>query len=126
DVAATDGADQRFSPSEIDALGKGFDWQDFVFDDALMQNHSLTLSGGNEKTQFLTSAAIFKQDGIIRTSGFDRYSLKTTIDHRVSDKLSVNANILLTKIRQSNQNSNGGGRGASLISGALKPFPTFN
>lgn len=124
EVAANGGLSQRFTPSEIDNFGNGVDWQDFVFQKALMQNHNLTVSGGSERTQFLTSLSILNQDGIIRNSGHDRFTLRTSVNHDISKKLNINTNVVLTRANQANQNSSGGGRGISLIAGALNSFPT--
>src|SRR5690606_1432622 len=33
------------------AMGEGINWQNLIFQNAPMQNHQLTVNGGNEKTQ---------------------------------------------------------------------------
>jgi TonB-linked SusC/RagA family outer membrane protein len=124
-VAANDGLPARFTQSEIGAMGKGFDWQDFVFRKAPMQNHNITVSGGNEKTQFSVAGSIFKQDGIVKNSGYDRYSLRAGVNHDISKKLSVSYNATLSRIRRDDQNSAGADRGGSLIGGTLSAYPTL-
>jgi hypothetical protein len=51
-------------------LGKGTNWQDAVMDNAWMQNHSLSLNGGTDKTQYLASISYTNQDGILLNSDF--------------------------------------------------------
>ena len=41
-----------FTDSEIASFGEGTDWQDLIFQPAEVQDHSLTVSGGSDKTQF--------------------------------------------------------------------------
>lgn len=124
EVAENDGAAPRFTEGQMDSMGRGFDWQDFVFQRAPMVNTNLTISGGNENTQFAISGSLMKQDGIIRNSGFDRYSIRTSITHKISSKLNVDVVSLLARIRQDNQNSSGSDRGASLIGGTVSGYPT--
>ncbi|RIH65402.1 TonB-dependent receptor [Mariniphaga sediminis] len=124
-VAANDGWGQAFSQEEVNSFDEGFDWQDFVFkDNALLQNHSATVSGGNDKTQFSVSGSLYNEEGIIENSGYDRYSFRSNIGHNINEKIRISGNITLAKIKRENQSSSGGGRGTSLISGALYPFPT--
>lgn len=117
------GQSPRFPQSGVD-VGKGFDWQDFVYHNALMQNHSLSIRGGNDKTKFAISGSYFGQDGLVRNSGYYRYSLDSKVDHRISKKLEFKSNIILTYTKAVNQNSAGGGRGISLIAGSYNAFPT--
>src|SRR5690606_16478925 len=79
-----------FTQEQIDAFGEGFDWQDLVFQDAPMQNTSLNIAGGSDKTTFNIGGVIFQQDGIIKGSDYNRYSFRTNINHKVSEKFSVN------------------------------------
>ncbi len=123
-VAVIDGWTPYFTDTQIKEFGEGFDWQDFVFRTAMIQNHDVTVSGGNEKTHFAMSGSIFDEDGIIENSGYKRYSARSNITHRINDKISVSSFITLSRNTKENQSSSGGGRGTSLISGALYPFPT--
>ncbi|HEY0771500.1 MAG TPA: TonB-dependent receptor, partial [Sphingobacteriaceae bacterium] len=123
-VAANDNFPARFTQAEIDAAGEGFDWQDFTFRNAPMQNHNITIGGGNEKTKFSVGGSVFNQDGIIKSSGYDRYSVRASIAHTLSDKFSVDYNVTLSRLRRDDQPSNGGDRGNSLISGTVAAYPT--
>ncbi|TWV95116.1 SusC/RagA family TonB-linked outer membrane protein [Chitinophaga pinensis] len=80
------------------ALGEGVDWQDKIFRDAPMQNHQVTIAGGSEKTQFAMSGNYFKQDGIILSSDFTRYSFRLNFDHRVNNLLRVGASMFTSYV----------------------------
>jgi TonB-linked SusC/RagA family outer membrane protein len=66
-----------------------YDWQDLVFTKAPIKTLSLSVSGGNEKTQFSISGSAFGQEGIIKGSDYNRYSLRTNINHEISRKFNV-------------------------------------
>ncbi|WP_223834105.1 SusC/RagA family TonB-linked outer membrane protein [Spirosoma profusum] len=76
------------------SLGEGTDWQSFIFRQAPIQSHQLSINGGSEKTQLSLSANYFDQDGIIINSNFKRYSLRLNLDHRISDRFKVGTSIL--------------------------------
>ena len=82
--------------SQIDSLiGKGTDWQDEVYRSAPVQNHDLSISGGNESTKYYTSFGYYDQDGIIENSNFKRLSFRLNLDQKLSEKLSVNTTFSL-------------------------------
>ena len=73
------------------------DWWEEIFSPALITNHHLTISGGSENVNYLISGNYFKQDGIILNSGFDRYSLITSISTTLSKRILVGTNINLSR-----------------------------
>ncbi|WP_183557862.1 SusC/RagA family TonB-linked outer membrane protein [Mucilaginibacter sp. SP1R1] len=76
------------------ALGKGVNWQDLIFRKAPIQNHQLSINGGNDKTQLALSFNYFNQQGIIVNSDFKRYSLRLNLDRRIASWLKVGTSIL--------------------------------
>ncbi|MBL7734047.1 MAG: TonB-dependent receptor [Chitinophagaceae bacterium] len=120
-----DGQAAYFSDADIAKFGKGFDWQDFVYQTAPIRSHSLTVSGGNAKTQFAVSGTLFDQEGIIRGSDYQRYALRASISHTISDKFSIDYSSVLSRNTTSQQNSGGARFGASLISASLVAPPTL-
>jgi TonB-linked SusC/RagA family outer membrane protein len=55
-------------------------WQKEIFRQAPMQNHTVTVSGGNENTTFLFSGNYFNQDGIVINNNLKRYSARFRAD----------------------------------------------
>ena len=76
------------------SLGAGVDWQSLIFRQAPIQNHQLSINGGSEKTQLAVSLNYFNQQGIVISSGFERYSLRLNLDHRISDRFKIGTSIL--------------------------------
>lgn len=54
---------------------------------ALTQNYQLTVSGGNDKTTFLTSFNYFNQEGVIKASEMKKYAFRANIDHKISSTI---------------------------------------
>uniref|UniRef100_UPI003217C6F6 TonB-dependent receptor n=1 Tax=uncultured Draconibacterium sp. TaxID=1573823 RepID=UPI003217C6F6 len=95
-----DGFEPRMTEDEINELGEGTDWQEEIFKTSLIKNHQLNVSGGNDKTDFIISGNMFDQDGIMQGSGYKRYSLRSSINHKVNDKFSVKQSVILTQTTQ--------------------------
>lgn len=76
-----------------DSLGEGVNWQDLIFRNAPIENHQISVSGGNDKTQFAMSGNYFKQDGVIINSDYTRYAFRLNLDHRVSNLLKVGTSL---------------------------------
>lgn len=65
------------------------DWQSMILKPGVMQNHSIGVQGGNDKTQFYVSAGYFQDKGISDGLDFTRYSLRANIDHQVNKALKI-------------------------------------
>lgn len=111
-----------------DSFGVGTNWQDVLFRHAALQSHQVTFSGGTEKTQVLMSLNYFGQEGIVRNSKFDRFSLRLNLDHEVKPWLKIGTNTTLTRsvnnrIQTGSVNNDGGGLTQSLVGAALSAPP---
>lgn len=75
--------------TNVGQLGEGTDWQDQLFNQAFMQNHNISLSGGGENSQYFVSANRIEQEGIIarEKSNFIRNNIKVNIGVDITDKL---------------------------------------
>jgi len=98
-LASNASAVLRFpNPSQY---GVGTDWQAEVFNDnAIMHNHELSLSGGNEKSTYYSSFGYFDQDGIVATSNsqFKRFTARFNSDHQITKAIKFGNTIGYTRI----------------------------
>ncbi len=89
-----------WTSAQIDSLkGKGTDWQNLVYRPANVQNHDLSISGGNENTRYYTSFGFYDQDGIIQNSNYTRFSFRGNLDQKINDKLSMATSMSLQHSR---------------------------
>nr|WP_250775644.1 TonB-dependent receptor [Dyadobacter sp. MSC1_007] len=65
------------------------DWQDLVLKSGVMQNHSVGIQGGSDRTQFFISGGFFQDKGIVKEANFKRLSLRANIDHNVNSWFKV-------------------------------------
>jgi len=65
------------------------DYQDLIFKKAKINNYQLSASGGTDKARFCISGGYLQQDGIIRRSALDRYTLRANVEVNVLPKLKI-------------------------------------
>ena len=123
DKAGIQGNPAVFTPEQIAANQWNTNWQDEVFRPALITDHSVSVSGGNDKMQSIVSASLFKQDGIVKESGYQRASINAKVNYNISRYVTANANIIYSYTVHDRMNSQGGGRGESVIGSALETSP---
>lgn len=63
------------------------DWLDEMTQTGFLQEHSISVSGGNDRTRFYVSGSYLTQKGILKKSKLDRYSVRFNIDHKITDWL---------------------------------------
>ncbi|RYY19135.1 MAG: SusC/RagA family TonB-linked outer membrane protein, partial [Chitinophagaceae bacterium] len=127
--AKNDNVAAYFTQAQVDSLkgAAGTDWQDLTLNDrAPLFSHNVTVSGGSDKTRYAVSGGIFKQDGIVRNSTFDRFTVRANIESDISSKVSINVMANLARIESERRNSGGGNRGSSTISAMLSAAPTLS
>ena len=70
------------------ALANGglIDYEDEIYGETgLITETRLSASGGNNKTKFYVGGSYRDEEGIIKNTGFDRFSIRGNIDHRISE-----------------------------------------
>jgi len=71
-------------------------WQDEIFQTALSEDFNLSVSGGNEKGFYAYSGNYARQNGIIKNSGYSRYSLRANIGRHINDWMEIGTNSSFT------------------------------
>jgi TonB-linked SusC/RagA family outer membrane protein len=71
------------------AAGRNTQYQDLILRTGMMQNHTIGIQGGNDRTSFYISGGFFQDNGITKGLDFTRNSLRANIDHQVNKRLKV-------------------------------------
>jgi len=123
DVLANSGFGQDVIESERpeSLLENTTDWVDAAFRTGQTYNVEAQASGGDEKTRFFVSGGYFKQEGTLIESDFSRLSLRSNLDHTVSDIVDISLN--LNGSYTNNLNATAGNRFSSPLLGAFVNTP---
>lgn len=87
---------QRPDFADPTALGTGTNWLDELFRKAIMQNYTLSYSGGNEKSNYYVSGGVFDQEGIILNTSYRRYTFQFNSESKVRSWLKFGNNVTLS------------------------------
>jgi TonB-dependent starch-binding outer membrane protein SusC len=94
DILTSQNLPKAFTQNQIDQLGEGSDWQSAALQKGAIKEHQLSITGGDDKTRYAISGDYLSQDGIIKNTGFDRYSARVNFDRDVFDNFKIGINIL--------------------------------
>ena len=83
------------------------DWYKEILRPAGIQNHSLNVSGGNDKATYSIGANYFAQEGILDMKNeYNRFNLRTKIDFKATNWLAVGGNMILSNATKFGDESN--------------------
>ncbi|WP_185217548.1 SusC/RagA family TonB-linked outer membrane protein [Sphingobacterium mizutaii] len=74
------------TPMLADSLNAFFNnstnWQSLYYQNTFNQNHNLSLDGGNEILSYKSNLGYYGETGVIKNTGFNRYSANLRMDYR--------------------------------------------
>ena len=114
-----------YTDEEIAKAGKGTNWYDMITRTGLIQQHNLTVTYGNEKMRSLISLNYFDQKGVVKTSGYKRYSFRYNLDHKITKWWDYGISATASYVVDQNATLGGGyDSTAGIIESALSYSPT--
>lgn len=80
---------------DLNNLGNNTNWQDNLFDEAMITNHNISLSGGTDSVTYYLGASQLDQEGIIASdkSNFKRNNVKLSLGIDVNEKVKTTLNL---------------------------------
>ncbi len=112
-------------PAWLERIGNGTDWQDVLLRTAYSHNVQLSVSGGNEKSQFMISGGYLNSEGVVDQNEYDRITLRSNMKHKINDKLNVGLNIGLTRTNDASFGTAGKSDAVSLSLQSAPIFPLY-
>lgn len=98
--------------------GEGTNWQDEIYHAAVSHDHNITVSGGLKHMPYRLTVGYTNQEGILRTSDFERYTASVNLNPSFLDDhltFNINAKVMHANTRYAN---------TSAISAATRMDPT--
>jgi len=65
------------------------DWQKLIFQNGSQTDHTVSVNGGNDKTQFNMGIGYFNQGGTIEGLNFTKMTARINLDHQFSKRIKV-------------------------------------
>jgi len=101
-----------FSTFEQNWIGRDIDYEQELYGQTgQLTEHTLSVIGGDESTQFYLGGQYMDESGIIKNTGYKKLSGRLNIDHRLSEKakISVSTNLIRSEANRGvtgNDNTN--------------------
>ena len=89
--------------TQLDTLSRhNTNWQDETYRQAVIQSYQLNVSGASDRNHYYVSGGYFKQDGISRNSGFERYNFKLNLDQQLGTRARIGTSLNLSRTFNNN------------------------
>ena len=76
--------------------GVNTDWQDLSLNAGTIQDYGMSVSGGGENSKYFISGNYYNQDGILVSSGFERYNMRANSEFTLG-KLTISQSLGFTQ-----------------------------
>lgn len=80
-------------------------WQDELLGRGSIQDYNLSIQGGTRNSSFYISGNYADEQGMMKSSFFDRYGLKINSNHRVGSRINLRQNLSLTRTNGNSLNT---------------------
>jgi TonB-linked SusC/RagA family outer membrane protein len=112
-----------------DSLNPAFngntDYQNMFYQKGIVNNADLGLTGGTANSYYRFSANYYNEDGIIKATGFKRYSMRLNLmTHALKNKVSINPLIVFS--RMDRNRGNGSTSNPISLAAGYMPSSLFN
>ncbi|NJB86273.1 TonB-linked SusC/RagA family outer membrane protein [Lewinella marina] len=107
------GASARAEFEAAQSRGEIFDYEDIIYgEQGFITDSRLRVSGGDDKTNFFVSSSWRDEAGIIKNTGYERFTARLNLSHKINDRLRIQSNtnyIRSSASRSFSGNENEGG-----------------
>lgn len=101
------------------------DWQDEVYRRGFVQNHQISLSGGNGKTTYYGSVSYNDYENYIKVNAQTRGAARLNVTSKVNDWLQIGFNTQYSRTKSNGLGSGTGGALSGIPFGPLTAFPNI-
>ncbi|WP_235835931.1 SusC/RagA family TonB-linked outer membrane protein [Cognatitamlana onchidii] len=98
------------------------DWVDLVLGPAPIYNADISVAGATENVDYYTSFNYFNQEGIVKSSGLEKYIFRANLDIKLNDKVKTGFRLNYSRLEQDNALASY----SQAAFGILRTQPVFN
>lgn len=105
------------------------DWTDEVYMNGVRQEYNVSIAAANEKSSFFGSFGYLNNEGIVKATGYERYTARLRADYNAKKWLKVGGNALYThsyaNVSESEGSSNSSGNMFAIIPTIAPIYPLY-
>lgn len=84
-------------------LNQDTDWRALMFHTGVTHNHTVSISGGSEKTRMYVSGNYYNEEGTIGPNGREAFNIRSNVSHQVNDKVNLSVRLNAQSIKKENE-----------------------
>lgn len=88
-------ANGKLNPNAVNSWAEDTDWYGGITQTGQRHDTNISISGGNEKTDYYTSLGYVNEQGFIIGSGFRRISAKANANSQITNWLKIGTNVII-------------------------------
>lgn len=92
----------RYTDAQIANPANNTNWFDEITRTGFQTQHNISINGGTETTKYLVSGNIFKQDGVVKNNGMERFTGRINLEQQVSKYVKIGVNMTLSRNQMDN------------------------
>ncbi|TGV02165.1 SusC/RagA family TonB-linked outer membrane protein [Flavivirga rizhaonensis] len=103
DISFIDNAMQRYGRSRVNpnVPNVNTDWYDEILRNGIIQNHSISGTGGGENVSYAMGLNYFSQEGILDMKNeYERFNIRSKVDANLTDRIKVGVNSVFSNATQ--------------------------
>lgn len=113
---------EKYEKSNGDPNYPSFDWLDYMFNPAFVQNHNLSLAGTTNKTTYNMSLNYIDQDGTLKSFNYKKYNLTLDLTTQATQWMKVG---FYANMMKGDRSYNGISTGDAMLS-SMSQAPTYS
>lgn len=104
------------------------DWRSAVQrNQSTVETYNFSATGGSDNTSFRIGGSYYDNKSLVLNSKFNRISINSAVDHKVSDKLNLGLNLNYTNVRRTSISDGGAYRNPWTTQFSILPiYPIYN
>lgn len=111
--------EETFPGSGVSYRQTNTDWQDEIAQTGIITQDNISVSGGNDRSNFYTSLGYLQQEGVVINTPFERYNFRLNSDHNLGGGFSIGQTLGLIYSERDIQTVTG----QSIFTEALRQIP---
>ena len=69
------------------------DWQDYAYRKGIIQSYNVNVTGGTENLSYLISGGYMKQEGLVKGTDYQRFTLRANVESKINKYITVGLNL---------------------------------
>lgn len=101
--------------NNLDTIGAGTDWTKAVTQQGIVSDYQLSVGGGSDNIKYNISASYHKEEGVVKFTKFDRFTLRANNEYKLIKQVTFGHNLSLSSSNYNGNSQWNGGRGVNSI-----------